>query len=59
MTKQSAGHLIHGEWVKGEGEIMTSQNPFDSQCIWQGAEASRSQVEQAVSAARDAFFALA
>ncbi|OOF35368.1 succinylglutamate-semialdehyde dehydrogenase [Salinivibrio costicola] len=55
MTKQSAGHLIHGEWVKGEGEIMTSQNPFDSQCIWQGAEASRSQVEQAVSAARDAF----
>ncbi len=51
--------MIHGEWVKGEGEIMTSQNPFDSQCIWQGAEASRSQVEQAVSAARDAFFALA
>ncbi len=34
---------------------MTSQNPFDSQCIWQGEEASRSQVELAVNAAREAF----
>lgn len=55
MTTQSAGHLINGEWVKGEGEVMTSQNPFDSQCIWQGEEATRPQVEQAVSAAREAF----
>lgn len=48
-------HLIAGKWVEGEGDVMSSLNPFNSECIWQGKEATQQQVEAAVSAARTAF----
>jgi succinylglutamic semialdehyde dehydrogenase len=45
---------IAGNWLAGKGEAMNSLNPFSSEVIWQGDAATAEQVEQAVSAAREA-----
>ncbi len=45
---------IAGNWLAGKGEAMNSLNPFSSEEIWQGDAATAEQVEQAVSAAREA-----
>ena len=47
-------HWIAGQWVAGEGEPMSSTSPFNDQQIWHGTSATALQVEQAVSAARQA-----
>ncbi|OAN17073.1 N-succinylglutamate 5-semialdehyde dehydrogenase [Photobacterium jeanii] len=54
MTDSRAVHWIAGHWVTGQGEPLTSLNPFDNEVIWQGDAATAEQVEQAVSSARDA-----
>ena len=48
-------HWIAGEWVKGQGESITSQSPYNNEIIWQGESATTEQVERAVSSAREAF----
>ena len=46
---------INGDWVTGEGEARTKHNPVGLEVLWQGADASPAQVEQACRAARSAF----
>ena len=46
---------INGDWVTGEGEPRTKHNPVGQEVLWQGADASAAQVEQACRAARAAF----
>ena len=48
-------HWIAGEWVQGQGEAFTSLSPYNQEVIWQGNGATAEQVNQAVSAAREAF----
>ena len=48
-------HWIAGEWVQGQGEAFTSLAPYNQEVIWQGNGATAEQVNQAVSAAREAF----
>ncbi|WP_299733794.1 succinylglutamate-semialdehyde dehydrogenase [uncultured Endozoicomonas sp.] len=46
--------FINGEWVKAEGKPFSSLNPGTGDAVWQGSSASISQVDQAISAAREA-----
>lgn len=46
---------IGNQWVAGEGATFESISPVDDQCVWRTQEASNAQVEQAFSAAREAF----
>lgn len=46
---------INGDWVTGEGERRVKTNPVGNEALWQGFDASPSQVEQACQAARKAF----
>lgn len=46
---------IAGQWVAGQGETLSSISPYDDQVIWQGKSATTEQVEQAITAARQAF----
>ncbi|CAH0524560.1 succinylglutamate-semialdehyde dehydrogenase [Vibrio hippocampi] len=48
---------IAGEWLEGKGEAFTSLTPYSEEVIWQGNSATQPQVEQAVSAARQALIA--
>lgn len=48
-------HWIAGEWLVGQGEVMSSTSPYNNEVIWQGDSASPEQVESAVNAARAAF----
>jgi succinylglutamic semialdehyde dehydrogenase len=48
-------HFINGQWLTGEGQQMTSTDPAKNLVVWTGNTASPSQVDSAVSAARDAF----
>lgn len=48
-------HYINGQWLAGEGKTITSTDPAKKKQIWQGQEASSSQVDKAISAARNAF----
>ncbi len=45
---------IAGQWVAGQGETLSSISPYDDQVIWQGKSATTEQVEQAITAARQA-----
>ncbi|MEH6473478.1 MAG: succinylglutamate-semialdehyde dehydrogenase [Halopseudomonas sp.] len=47
--------FIDGHWLAGLGPEFESLNPAEGSPIWQGRGASESQVDQAVSAARQAF----
>lgn len=48
-------HYIDGQWLAGEGKLITSTDPAKKQQIWQGQEATSSQVDTAIVAARKAF----
>ena len=48
-------HFINGQWLTGEGQQMTSTDPAKNLVVWTGNTASPSQVDSAVSAAREAF----
>jgi succinylglutamic semialdehyde dehydrogenase len=50
------GQFINGEWVVGEGHEMESLNPATGEPIWQAHSATPEQVNQAVLAAREAFY---
>lgn len=47
---------INGNWLSGLGHEMVSINPADGITIWQGMSATEKQVEDAVTAAREAQF---
>lgn len=47
--------LINGEWRDGAGVEFSSFDPSTGEEIWKGASATKSDVEDAVSAARGAF----
>lgn len=48
--------LINGQWLSGTGPSFSSVNPSNGEVIWQGAGASAEQVDNAVKAARTAFY---
>lgn len=45
---------IQNQWVQGEGSGFNSLNPATNSIVWQGKEASRNQIDQAVASARKA-----
>ena len=47
--------LINGEWREGQGAAFSSYDPSTGAEIWTGASATKADVNDAVSAARDAF----
>src|SRR5262249_56481575 len=47
--------LINGQWVEGSGKAFDTVNPATSEVLTQVSEASVKDVDQAVSAARQAF----
>ncbi|MFC4654400.1 succinylglutamate-semialdehyde dehydrogenase [Rheinheimera marina] len=47
---------IAGQWLAGEGQAFHSLNPATDKVIWQGQAASEVQVDQALTAARQAFY---
>ncbi len=48
-------HYINGQWQTGEGELFSSVNPANGEIIWQGHQATATEIQQAVRAARNAF----
>ncbi|SFC15673.1 succinylglutamate-semialdehyde dehydrogenase [Pseudoalteromonas denitrificans] len=48
--------LINGQWLAGNGPEFSSLNPSNGEVIWQGAGASEEQVDNAIKAARTAFY---
>jgi succinylglutamic semialdehyde dehydrogenase len=49
--------FINGQWMAGEGEAFNSIDPAKNVSVWQGKSAVASQVDNAVTAARDSQFA--
>ncbi|WP_417419990.1 succinylglutamate-semialdehyde dehydrogenase [Halomonas sp.] len=47
--------LINGVWMDGAAESLNKYDPVSGELLWQGGAASRTQVESAVKAARNAF----
>lgn len=47
--------FINGEWLAGEGEALTSENPATGEAIWQATSASPSDVQRAVVSAKNAW----
>lgn len=48
-------HLIGGAWQPGTGEVFQSTDPAFGDVVWEGAAASKAQVDRAYAAARAAF----
>ncbi|WP_418162213.1 succinylglutamate-semialdehyde dehydrogenase [Pantoea vagans] len=48
-------HLIKGQWLSGDAEILTKADPVSGETLWQGQAASAAQVTAACDAARAAF----
>ncbi|MCH9627037.1 MAG: N-succinylglutamate 5-semialdehyde dehydrogenase [Chlamydiales bacterium] len=48
-------HFISGSWVEGIGEPFHSLNPATQLTLWEGRQATPDEVDEAVSAAREAF----
>lgn len=46
---------INGHWQAGHGNAFTSHNPATGEAVWEGASASRQDVDLAVKAAQKAF----
>lgn len=44
-------HYINGQWVAGHGDLFTSVNPADGAIIWQGTNATQTEVSAACDAA--------
>jgi succinylglutamic semialdehyde dehydrogenase len=55
MTTHPA-QLINGEWKAGLGSAFSSVNPANNEVIWQASSATAEQVDEAVKAARQAFY---
>jgi len=57
MSEQTSQktHFINDQWIAGEGSPMISVDPAKNEKVWEGLSASASQVDKAVSAARDSF----
>lgn len=47
-------HLIAGNWVAGEGKLFEIVSPLNGAVIGQGTEATKSEIDQAVSSAKKA-----
>ncbi len=47
--------FINNQWINGNGERFSSENPSTQQILWQGNGADSEQVRQAVAAAKTAF----
>ncbi|WP_462155508.1 succinylglutamate-semialdehyde dehydrogenase [Pseudoalteromonas piscicida] len=56
MTTHAA-QLINGEWIAGQGASFSSVNPANNEVIWSANAATAEQVDDAVKAAREAFYA--
>ncbi|KJY94405.1 succinylglutamate-semialdehyde dehydrogenase [Pseudoalteromonas piscicida] len=56
MTTHAA-QLINGEWIAGQGASFSSVNPANNDVIWSANAATAEQVDGAVKAAREAFYA--
>lgn len=48
-------HFINGQWKEGGGKPFNSENPATSETLWQGKEASSTEILEAVLAAKNAF----
>lgn len=48
-------HLIHDQWLEGEGQPFEKTDPATGELLWTGHAASTDQVDAAVRAARAAF----
>ncbi|HAT43160.1 MAG TPA: succinylglutamate-semialdehyde dehydrogenase [Rheinheimera sp.] len=48
--------LINGQWREGQGPAFQSIDPATNQVIWQGQGADAEQVDEAIHAARQAFY---
>ena len=48
-------HYIHHQWLPGDGEMISKQDPVSGAMLWQGREATDLQVAAACHAARQAF----
>ncbi|WP_420589749.1 succinylglutamate-semialdehyde dehydrogenase [Bacterioplanoides sp.] len=51
MNISDKGLFINGNWLNGEGPVLTSSNPSSGEVIWQKNQAAKHQVEQAFVAA--------
>ncbi len=49
--------FINGQWLSGQGHDVVSTNPANNDELWRAQSATPSQVDEAVTAARDAFIA--
>lgn len=47
--------LINGTWLDGQGTVFEKTNPVTNEVIWTGQEATAEEVDQACTAARQAF----
>ena len=45
--------FINGHWISAEGAPFTSENPGTAEVLWQGASASKTQIDTAIHAARE------
>ena len=49
------GLFINGQWKAGKGTSFSSLNPANGEIIWQSCSANKTDVDEAISAARTAF----
>lgn len=49
-------HFINGKWQAGKGTAFSSLNPALNQVVWEGESATAEQVDEAITAAREAFY---
>ena len=47
-------HFIDGRWIEGTGETFVSNDPATGDAVWEGPAAQSAEIDQAVSAARNA-----
>lgn len=52
---QTGKNFINGKWIEGKGSKFESIDPGLAEIIWQGNAANASQVDETISAARNAF----
>ncbi|WP_199609809.1 succinylglutamate-semialdehyde dehydrogenase [Flocculibacter collagenilyticus] len=55
----NAVQYINGHWLAGKGDSFSSVNPAKNEVIWQGNAATSQQVDEAMDAARNAFYSWA
>ena len=55
MGELSQKHYVNGEWKPSQGEEFASENPATGEIIWVGNSADTNAVNEAVTAAKEAF----